>query len=64
MREAIPSKIVSAFQMIGTLLRAIDASDFDDRLRQVEENQAASREDRTALHHNWAAWFDASFCRD
>jgi len=31
--------------MIETFLRAIDASDFESRLRQLEEDQAASRPD-------------------
>ena len=31
--------------MIESFLRAIDASDFDNRLRQVEEAQAANRRD-------------------
>jgi hypothetical protein len=32
--------------MIESFLRAIDASDFDNRLRQLEEAQAASLPDR------------------
>ena len=44
--------------------RAIDASDFENRLRELEESQAASREDTAALRHNWAARFDASVRRD
>jgi hypothetical protein len=31
--------------MIESFLRAIDASDFENRLRQLEESQAASRPD-------------------
>ena len=31
--------------MIETFLRAIDTSDFENRLRQLEESQAASRQD-------------------
>ena len=50
--------------MIETFLRAIDASDFENRLRELEESQAASREDTAALRHNWAARFDASVRRD
>ncbi len=42
----------------------IDASDFENRLRQLEESHAASREDTAALRHNWAARFDSSLRRD
>jgi hypothetical protein len=31
--------------MIESFLRAIDASDFDNRLRQLEDAQAARRQD-------------------
>jgi hypothetical protein len=50
--------------MIETFLRAIDASDFENRLRQLEEDQAASRENTAALQHNWAARFDSSLGGD
>jgi hypothetical protein len=50
--------------MIETFLRAIDASDFEGRLRQLEEDQAVRREDTVALRHNWAARFDSSPRRD
>ena len=32
-------------QMIESFLRAIDVSDFDNRLRQLEEAQSARRQD-------------------
>jgi hypothetical protein len=51
-------------QMIETFLRAIDASDFEGRLRQLEEDQAARREDRAARRYNWAARFDSPLGRD
>ena len=51
-------------QMIETFLRAIDASDFENRLRQLEEDQAARREDTAAVRRNWAARFDSSPLRD
>jgi hypothetical protein len=50
--------------MIETFLRAIDASDFENRLRQLEEDQAARREDTADLRHNWAARFDSSLGGD
>jgi hypothetical protein len=59
-----PSEGFTLSQMIETFLRAIDASDFENRLRELEESQAASREDTAALRHNWAARFDASVRRD
>ena len=40
-----PGEGFALSQMIESFLRAIDASDFDNRLRQVEEAQAASRPD-------------------
>jgi hypothetical protein len=40
-----PSQGFALSQMIETFLRAIDASDFDNRLRQLEEWQAKSRPD-------------------
>jgi hypothetical protein len=40
-----PGEGFTLSQMIETFLRAIDASDFDIRLRQLEESQAASRRD-------------------
>jgi hypothetical protein len=50
--------------MPETSLRAIDASDFDNRLRQLEEDHAARREDTAAGRYNWAARFDSSSRRD
>ena len=50
--------------MIETFLRAIDASDFESRLRELEEDQAARREDTEARRYNWAARFDSSSRRD
>jgi hypothetical protein len=50
--------------MIETFLRAIDASDFEGRLRELEQDQAARREDAAARRHNWAARFDSSSRRD
>jgi hypothetical protein len=40
-----PGEGFALSQMIESFLRAIDASDFDNRLRQLEEAQAASRPD-------------------
>ncbi len=39
-----PAEGFALSQMIESFLRAIDASDFDDRLRQLEEAQAATAE--------------------
>jgi predicted TIM-barrel fold metal-dependent hydrolase len=50
--------------MIETFLRAIDASDFEGRLRELEEDQAARREDKEARRRNWAGRFDSSSRRD
>ncbi|MBV8335056.1 MAG: hypothetical protein JO358_06335 [Alphaproteobacteria bacterium] len=50
--------------MTETFLRAIDASDFEGRLRQLEEDQTARREGMEARRYNWAARFDASVRRD
>jgi len=47
-----PGEAVALCQMIETFLRAIDASDFENRLRRLEERQAASRQD--AVPHPWA----------
>jgi hypothetical protein len=54
-----PGEGFTLSQMIEAFLRAIDASDFENRLRQLEEDQAASRENTAALQHNWAARFDS-----
>jgi hypothetical protein len=44
-RGAIPpGEAFTLSQMIETFLRAIDASDFEGRLRELEEDQAARRE--------------------
>jgi len=59
-----PGEGFTLSQMIETFLRAIDASDFEGRLRQLEEDQAVRREDTVALRHNWAARFDSSPRRD
>ena len=40
-----PAEGFALSQMIESFLRAIDASDFDNRLRQLEETQAARRPD-------------------
>ena len=61
---AFPGEGFTLSQMIETFLRAIDASDFENRLRQLEEDQAARREDTAVLRHNWAARFDSSPRRD
>jgi hypothetical protein len=50
--------------MLEAFLRAIDASDFDKRLRQSEEDQVARREDTAAARYSWAARFDSSSRRD
>jgi hypothetical protein len=47
-----PGEAVALCQMIETFLRAIDASDFENRLRRLEEGQAASRQG--AVPHPWA----------
>lgn len=40
-----PGEGFTLSQMIETFLRAIEASDFENRLRRVEESQAANRRD-------------------
>lgn len=40
-----PAEGFALSQMIESFLRAIDASDFDNRLRQLEEAQAANSRD-------------------
>jgi len=40
-----PGEGVATSQMIESYLRAIDASDFENRLRQLEEAQVAGRQD-------------------
>ncbi len=52
-----PGEAVALSQMIESFLRAIDASDFENRLRLLEERQAASHQDPygAAVHHRWAA---------
>jgi hypothetical protein len=47
-----PSEGFTPSQMIETFLRAIDASDFENRLRGLEKDQAASRENTARLRHN------------
>src|ERR1700730_5889720 len=59
-----PGEGFTLSQMIETFLRAIDASDFEGRLRELEEDQAVRREDTVALRHNWAARFDSPPRRD
>jgi hypothetical protein len=51
-----PAEAVALSQMIETFLRAIDASDFENRLRLLEERQAASSENAqgVAARHSWA----------
>jgi hypothetical protein len=51
-----PNEAVALSQMIETFLRAIDASDFEDRLRKLEESREASRQDPydPAGMHSWA----------
>ena len=44
-RATTPGEGVALSNMIETFLRAIDTSDFENRLRQLEESQAASRPD-------------------
>jgi hypothetical protein len=52
-----PGEGFALSQMIETFLRAIDASDFENRLRQLEKGQAASRQDPHGLaaRYSWAA---------
>jgi hypothetical protein len=59
-----PGEGFTLSQMIETFLRAIDASDFEGRLRELEEDQAARREDTEARRYNWAGRFDTSPRRD
>jgi hypothetical protein len=59
-----PGEGFTLSQMIETFLRAIEASDFEGRLRELEEDQAARREDTEARRYNWAARFDPSLRRD
>jgi hypothetical protein len=59
-----PGEGFTLSQMMETFLRAIDASDFEGRLRQLEEDQAARREDTEARRYNWAGRFDSSSRRD
>jgi hypothetical protein len=59
-----PGEGFTLSQMMETFLRAIDASDFESRLRQLEEDQAARREDTEVRRYNWAARFDSSSGRD
>jgi hypothetical protein len=51
-----PGEAVALSQMIESFLRAIDASDFENRLRLLEERQAASHRDPygPAVRHRWA----------
>jgi hypothetical protein len=48
-----PGEAVALSQMIETFLKAIDASDFEIRLRRLEERQAGNHQD--ALRRPWAA---------
>jgi hypothetical protein len=50
------AEAVALSQMIETFLRTIDASDFDIRLRRLEERQAADRQDPygPAVRYGWA----------
>ena len=59
-----PGEGFTLSQMIETFLRAIDASDFEGRLRQLEEDQAARCADTEARRYNWGARFDSSSGRD
>jgi hypothetical protein len=59
-----PGEGFTLSQMMETFLRAIDTSDFEGRLRELEEDQAARREDKEARRYNWAARFDSSPRRD
>src|SRR6202008_4725479 len=55
-----PGEGFTLSQMIETFLRAIEASDFEGRLQELEEAQAARREETEARRYNWAARFDSS----
>src|SRR5207237_6548971 len=59
-----PGEGFTLSQMMETFLRAIDPSDFEGRLRQLEEDQAVRREDTEARRYNWAARVDSSPGRD
>jgi hypothetical protein len=52
-----PGEAVALSQMIESFLRAIDASDFENRLRLLKERQAASHRDPygATVRHRWAA---------
>ena len=55
-----PGEGFTLSQMIETFLWAIEASDFESRLRELEEDHAARREETEARRYNWAARFDSS----
>ena len=59
-----PGEGFTLSQMMETFLRAIEASDFEGRLRELEEDQAARREEGEARRYNWAGRFDSSSRRD
>ena len=59
-----PGEGFTLSQMIETFLRAIEASDFEGRLRELKEDQAARRKDKEAQRYNWAGRFDSSPRRD
>ena len=59
-----PGEGFTLSQMIETFLRAIEASDFEGRLRELEEDHAARREEAEARRYNWAGRFDSSPRRD
>jgi hypothetical protein len=59
-----PGEGFTLSQMIETFLRAIEASDFEGRLRELEEDHAARREEAEARRYNWAGRFDSSSGRD
>ena len=50
-----PGEGFTLSQMIETFLRAIEASDFEGRLRELEEDHAARSEEAEARRYNWAA---------
>ena len=55
-----PGEGFTLSQMIEAFLRAIEASDFESRLRELEQDHAARREETEARRYNWAARFDSS----
>lgn len=54
-----PGEGLAMSQMIESFLRAIDASDFESRLRELEKWRAASRQEAEAQDRDRVAQFDS-----